>query len=321
MCCGTAASEQGQTKLKRTFKYTDNEYSLMEKNNFHWYVFLIITFLVWGTQHPPIKVLSGEISPFLFNFLRFSIAGVVLLPFVMKNRVKVDKKDLMWISVLGLVGIYLFGVFNIFGVRMSTASNNAILLNSWPLLLVLIAPIFIREKITKKILAGTVIGFIGVVLVITKGVLSVDLLMRSEYFTGDVLILISALCITINSMFIKKYVDKYGGLTVTFYSVVAGTFALLLSSIIAGDIFSVNKIGFDAFLLILWVAIPTTALTWVIWYESIKRIGAVKTSSFFFLIPVSGVLTSYIFLNEELTVFTVAGTALILFGVYVVQRK
>lgn len=293
----------------------------MQKNNASWYIFLVITFLVWGTQHPPIKVLSAEVSPFLFNFLRFSIAGAVLLPFVMKDKVKVGKKDLLWISVLGLVGIYLFGVFNIFGVRISTASNNAILLNSWPLLLVLIAPIFIREKITTKILAGTVIGFIGVVLVITKGILSVDLLVRSEYFAGDILILISALCITINSMFIRKYIEKYGGLTVTFYSVAAGTIALFFSSVIAGDIFSITKIGFDSFLLILWVAIPTTALTWVIWYESIKRIGAVKTSSFFFLIPVSGVLTSYIFLKEELTVFTVAGTALILFGVYVVQRK
>ena len=293
----------------------------MEKNNTSWYIFLVITFFVWGTQHPPIKVLSGEVSPFLLNFLRFSIAGAVLLPFVMKNKVKVEKKDLMWISVLGLVGIYLFGVFNIFGVRMSTASNNAVLLNSWPLMLVLIAPIFIKEKITKKILAGTAIGFVGVVLVITKGILSVDLLMKSEYFTGDILILISALCITINSMYIKKYIDKYGGITVTFYSVAAGTVALFLSSVIAGDMFSITKIGFDSFLLILWVAIPTTALTWVIWYQSIKRIGPVKTSSFFFLIPVSGVLTSYIFLKEELTIFTIAGTALILLGVYVVQRK
>jgi len=92
----------------------------MDRNNVFWYIFLVITFLVWGTQHPPIKILSGEMGPFLFNFLRFFIAGAVLLPFVMKtgwrSRKRFDFDIYSW-SCRNLP----FRVFNIFGVRMSTA--------------------------------------------------------------------------------------------------------------------------------------------------------------------------------------------------------
>jgi len=292
----------------------------MEKSNKYWYAILILAFVVWGTQHPPLKVLSADISPSLLSFVRFFIAGLVLLPFVFRNRVKVEKKDLAIISFLGFIGIFLYGILGITGVNLSTATNNAILVNSWPLIALLLAPLVIKEKVTVKQALGVLIGFIGVVLIINNGI-ALGNLIESEFFSGNVLILLTAACIAVYSTFNKKYIQKYGGLEVTFYAVVAGTMFLLASSLVSGDIFAINQISFNSFLLLLWVAVPTTALTWVIWFKSIDRIGLVKTSSFFLLIPVSGIATSALFLNEEITIFTIIGTLLILLGIYIVQKK
>ncbi len=292
----------------------------MEKNNTYWYIILVITFLVWGTQHPPIKILSNEISPVLFNVLRYSIAVLALLPFILKSKVKIEKKDYAKIILLGFIGIFLYGMLNVAGVSMSTSTNNSILLNSWPLFIVLVAPAFLKEKVTKKAILGAILGFIGVVAIITNGNGIVEIT-SSKLFLGDILILLSAFCIAVYSIFSKKYIQKYGGLEVTFYTIAVGAILYLIFSLVTHDIFDITTVSLDSFLLMLWIAIPTTAVTYVIYFKSIDKIGLLKTSVFFFLIPVSGILTSHIFLNEELTVFTVVGTALILIGVYAVQRK
>jgi len=298
----------------------------MQKNNisndniFWWYIILFATFIMWGTQHPALKILSGEMSPVIFNLFRYSIAGLALLPFVFKNRVKIAKNDLVKISFLGFIGIFLFGVLNLIGVKLSTASNNAILLNSWPLFVVLIASLLLKEKTTKKAIIGILLGLSGIVLVVTNGVGMSDLL-KSEFFKGNLLILLSGLCIAVYSVFSKKYIEKYGGLNVTFYAIISGTVLLLLSSLLSREIFTLPRIDANSLLLLSWVAIPTTALTYVIWFMSINRIGVVKTSSFFLLIPVSGVLTSAIFLDEKITLYTIIGILLILSGIYLVQRK
>lgn len=291
----------------------------MEKHT-KWYLIIIVTFIIWGTQHPALKILSGKMSPILFNLLRYSFAGLTLFPFVLRNKIKIDRGDLTKIAALGFIGIFLFGILNIVGVRLSTATNNAILLNSWPLLLVFIAPVLIDEKITKKAMIGTVLGFIGVIAVVTNGNNIIGLI-QSEFFRGNLLIVLSGLCLAIYSTLSKKYIEKYGGLAVTFFAIAAGSILLLALSIASGEISGLSHISLSSLLLVLWIALPTTALTYVVWFKSIDKIGLVKTSSFFFLIPISGILTSNIFLKEPITIFTVIGTLLILAGVYIVQRK
>ena len=114
---------------------------------------------------------------------------------------------------------------------------------------------------------------------------------------------------------------KYGGLITTFYAVLGGTVILLLLSIFTGEINQISNVSLNSFLLIIYVAAVTTALTWVIWFNTIKKIGVIKTGTFFFLIPISGIIASYLILDEALTIFTIIGTILILLGIYVVQRN
>jgi len=304
--------------LLKHFKLAIN----MQKSNLSWYLILIATFIIWGTQHPVLKILSDKIDPFLFNFLRYSIAGLALAPFILKNKISVEKRDLTRILFLGFFGIALFGILNFVGVKLSTATNNAILLNSWPLLAVFLAPLLIGEKITKKVVVATLIGFAGVVLIITQGKgIGIDNLLKSEFFLGNILILLSGLCLALYSIFSKRFIKKYGSLNITFYAIVAASITLLFLSILGQKLFLINQISLNSAFLILWVALPTTALTYVIWFKSIDKIGLVKTNSFFFLIPASGILASTIFLNEKITYFTVLGTLLILSGIYTLQRN
>lgn len=290
------------------------------KKNTKWLLLVILVFVVWGTQHPPIKILSESIPPFLLNFLRFLIAGVVLLPFVLKQKIVPAKRDLLKIFGLGIIGIALYGFFVVKGIKLSTSTNSAILINSNPLLIAILAPLLIKESMSAKKILGILIGFIGVLLVISNG-LNVANIIQSEYFIGNLLLALSALCVAIYAIYNKTFIQKYNGLIVTFYAVLAGTTVLFLLSILNGEISYISDISINSFLLIAYVAIITTAFTWVVWFSAIKRIGVVSTSSFFFLIPISGILSSNLILKEPLTYFTLIGTILILSGIYVVQKQ
>ncbi len=292
----------------------------MMDGNTKGYILLVLAFVIWGTQHPPIKILSGEIPPFLFNFLRFAIAGLVLLPFVLHRRIEPGRSDLLKISLLGVIGISLYGLLVVVGINLSTATNSAILINSNPLLIAFLAPLLIGEKSSLRKALGIVLGFIGVVLVIADGV-NIFSVVGSEYFLGNLLLFGSAFCVAFYSIYNKGFIQKYGGLGATFYAVLAGAVVLFLISLANGEIFQISAVTVDSFLMMGYVAVVTTALTWVIWFNSISKIGVIKTSSFFFLIPVSGIVSSSLILGEVLTPFILIGTIVILSGIYIVQKQ
>lgn len=291
----------------------------MEKKSINWYLILFLTMVVWGTQHPTLKILSGKINSGLFNTLRFFIAGLAMLPFVLKNKIKIEKQDLIKIFLLGFAGIFLFGMLNMVGIKLSTSINSAILVNSYPLMVVILAPLFVKEKVSKKMFVGAFIGFAGVIIVLGNG-FEISSFLKSKFFIGNLLILLSALCVAIYSIFAKKYIKKYGGLEITFWTVLSGFILLFIYSLISGDFLEITNISFNTFLLILHVAIFTTALTWIVRFKSINKIGLIQTSAFMFLVPIFGILASNLILGEQITIFALVGTLFVLGGIYLAQK-
>lgn len=124
----------------------------------------------------------------------------------------------------------------------------------------------------------------------------------------------------IYSIFAKKYIKKYGGLEITFWTVLFGFMLLFIYSLTSGDLVEITNISFNSFLLILHVAIFTTALTWIVRFKSIDKIGLIQTSAFMFLVPIFGILASNLILGEQITIFALVGALFILSGIYLAQK-
>jgi len=287
-----------------------------------WYAFLVLICVLFGTQSPALKVLSSSFSPFQLSFYRFLFASLALVPFFLlhNRKKKVGIKPAFGIAIVGLIGIALYSIINIFGIKLSTAINQSILVNTWPIFLVALAPIVIKEKVYKRAALGITVGFFGVLVTLAGKGNPIDIF-KTDYFFGNLLILTSSLCLAFYYMLGKKYVQDYGSLTVTFYAVIAGTILLFLSALASGNIFNPELLRLKIFLILLWVAVPTTAFTWVMVFKSMEKIGIVETSSFFSAIPIFGVLFSNLLLQEKITPFSLAGALFVAFGVYLVQTK
>jgi drug/metabolite transporter (DMT)-like permease len=294
-----------------------NGYNMTTKT---WYISLIMVFILWGSQHPCFKILSAELPPLPLNALRFTLASLVLFPFVLHKRRIPQRKDLFGIGLLGITGIAVYGILVITGINRSTAVNSSVLLNSHPVITAALAPLLIQEKLSLKKASGIGLGFLGILVVVSGGV-NIESILDNQYLAGNFLIVASAFCLALYAIFSKQYVAKYGGVITVFYAMLTGTTLLIFIALINGEISLIFQLSLKTFLLIGYVAVVTTALAWVIWFETNQKIGVIKTGSFFFIIPVSGIMFSAVLLGEKITSSVLTGTGCILVGIYLVQKR
>lgn len=107
----------------------------------------------------------------------------------------------------------------------------------------------------------------------------------------------------------------------TFVAVAAGTVPLCIGGLVTGEFLQLVDISLSNWLLILYVSVVTTAFNWVVWFWGIGEIGVVKIAPLFFVIPVSGVLFSWLLLGEQLTISVLLGLLLIVGSIYIVQVR
>ncbi|MFA6106295.1 MAG: DMT family transporter [Patescibacteria group bacterium] len=293
----------------------------MPKKLVYWYAAMFATYIFWGTQIPALKALSGQVPLTLIVFFRYLMAVLALLPFfvMMKGRKTVSKEDFRILVLLGFLGVALYGILNIFGIKHTTGVNTSIILHTWPLVMTLFAPMLIGEKVGKGSYVGLVLGFAGLVAVVSEGNLSS--IWETKYLLGNILIFLSGICIALYTIFNKRFNHKYGGLNVTFLSFATGSVFLFLFSLFSGDLPKAVLITPKEWFLLFWAGVPTLALTWMIWFNAMRKIGLVKANSFFLLIAPAGIFFSIILLGETIAPIKLIGTGLILSGLYIVQTR
>lgn len=285
-----------------------------------WYLLIILTFLIWGTQHPFLKILSNALPSLVINVLRFSITLLVLLPFVVAQKTVPAKKDFFKIAGLGVIGIACYGFFVIAGLQRSTSINCSILINTHPLIAAVLAPFLLKEKLSIRGWLGISIGFIGMVLVLSQG-FHVSNIFEPRYLQGNLLLFLSGICLALYALGSKFFVPQYGSLVTTFYAVLGGTAVLFVGAGATGQLSLLTSVPLRYILIVLYVAIVTTAFTWVIWFKAIQKLGICKAEPLFFLLPVSGVVSANILLGERITRYSILGAILILVGIYLVQKR
>jgi len=291
----------------------------LKKNEFIPVLFILMFF--WALMHPFSKMIAGDVSHVLMAFLRNALGTLTLLGLIWlkKRNLKIHKNDILPLVLLGIFGTALSSLFLFMGIELSTATNASILVNTNPIFIALLAPFLIHEKLKRKQLLGVATAFLGMALVASNG-LSIEELINSKFFLGNLLLLASALCITVYTIYGKKFIKKYGGMVATFYTVLSGALFLLIISIITNDIYSIPEISGSEWLIIAYIGIIITGFIYALWYKSINFIGAARASSFKLLIPVFATLVSIILLGEFPSMITVIGGLLVLGGLILNQK-
>ncbi len=293
-----------------------------------WTGALVCCFL-WGSAFPSIKIgyllfqiPSSEIpSQIFFAGIRFFFAGILAIAIGSMTRRKfLAPKRSSWLKILKLSSLQTIGqyVFFYIGLAYTTGVRGSIVEGTNVFVAIFIACIlFHQEKLNSKKIAGSILGFSGVVLINISGK---SLGSGEMPWLGDLLVFLSTFCYGFSSVLLKRYSTEEDPIVLSGYQFVIGGIIMSLIGAAAGGTLPV--ITGQGILLLAYLAF-VSAVAYSLWGILVKYNPISKVAVFGFMNPVFGVILSAIFLKEGSVLSPVSIAALFLTsaGIYIVNRK
>jgi len=259
---------------------------------------------LWGMGFVLAKFGLGQFPPILLMGLRFTVAALVLVWFAPIPRQEMPRIVLVAL-VAGAISYSL--TFNAF--KQVDASLGTILIQLESPLAVLLALVFLKERITWVRGAGIAIAFAGVVLIAGQ-----------PKFVGNltpIFLLLGGGITWASGQVLAKKVSHIGGFRLTaWFAVLVAPQFFVASLLLEQDHLAVLRAAdWRGWLIVLYLGFGMTALGYTLWYRLISRYRVNQVSPFLLLIPVVAVIGSMILLGEHPTLQTLIGGCVVLAGV------
>jgi drug/metabolite transporter (DMT)-like permease len=293
------------------------------------YLKLVVTTFFWGGTFVAARFAVGEAPPFFAASCRFLIATLVLVPLAgWQSRregrgfpVPANFRQLAGLFSLGLTGVFLYNTVFFTGLKLTTASNGALIVAINPLLTAVLSALWLRERVSASQAAGLLLSLFGVALVIARG--SLEIVTSLSFNRGDLIMLGAPLCWALYSIFGKKVMSSFTPLAATAYASLFGTCLLVPAAALEHAAAGGPLPGFSwlGWLAILQLALLGTVLGFVWWYQGVQKIGTARAAAFVNLVPLFGALLAALILGERLVAAQIWGGFLVVVGVYWGSRQ
>lgn len=289
----------------------------MKKRLWVIYGMLTLATATWGSAFIAGKFAVQSFEPATVAFLRFFGAAILLFPLMWvmeKDRKKPTLKDQGLFALLGLTGIALYNICFFLATKHAPVIKSSLFIASNPVLIVLLSGLFLKEKITRNSIIGMGIALTGVVFIITEG--HILTLFQYGFEPIDFVLLGAVVSWAIYSVVGKVVLKKFSSVESTTYAVAYGTLFLLPFALAETSWLDVQEASLTTWAAIAHMSIFVTVVSFVMYYNGIKEVGAAKASIFINVMPVSAVIMATIFLGETFTLAHGIGAGLVLTGVY-----
>ena len=262
------------------------------------------------------KTLLNNLSPEVMTAISqgFAVLSVILifglLPEIKKIR-KLPKRDIFLLVLISLLAAVIAPLLLLKGLATTSATNVVLLLNIEVVLTCLIAYFWLKEKLTKEQIIGTVIMFLGIAVITTRG-----FNLGMDFNGGDFLILAATLFWAIATVIFKKYLSKIAPeLAVLFRNIFGVVFlTLMIVLIFPHQVNDVIHLDFSTILVLIAFSVLGIFLAQLFWYRALEMISASKVSTITLSEPLFGILFVALLLGEGINSYQLAGGALVLLG-------
>ncbi len=283
------------------------------------YLLLIFQQLIASTTHIFAKNLTFELPPTVILLFRTIFATLFFLVFLWSKKIefwKIPKHHLKNFIILGLLNIPLNQFLFFVSIKYTLASNVALAYSLSPVFILIIAKIYLKEKITFWKYLGILISFAGIFIILfEKGIR-----IRYEEMLGNILALVASISWAVFSTYGKKMIDVYGSTYTTAMSVFWGFLFYLPISLVNNDFAYLFEINSIQWLQIIYLGVMTSGIAYLIWYYAIKRLSASSVGVFNNLQPIFTTIMAVMFLGQQVSVVYILGGLLVIFGVAITQK-
>lgn len=264
-----------------------------------------------------------DLGPFTTSFLRYAVALIFLSTLLFHYKIsslRVKRRDLFKLSLLGLSGIVGYHCFFLLSLKYTVVANTAIINASNPIITGIMAAIFIREKLTTRNYVGVAITFFGVILLLSRGRL--ENITGLQINVGDAIMLLAVLSWVVYSLIVKTLIEKYSGFTITFYASIFGVILLFFLALTENIIEQIQAISPSSIYAVLYMGICASGLGYFLYNLSIREIGPTKTSGFVYsLVPILVAVLAYIFFRQPITLVMISSMLLITGGLNFILKE
>ena len=270
---------------------------------------ILLTFLgaLWGSAFMFIKVATPEFGPVALVNTRLVIASIIFLPILLRNKY-IHLLRPIWKQVLILAIMNNAIPFTLFSYASFGADSNilAILNATTAFNTMMIAYIWIGENVTIKQLFGLIVGFIGVFILVNPQNSSTTVI-------SSLSALLAAFFYSFSTVYIQKNSVNANKMVLIGWSIIFSAAIMLPVTIfyLPDAVPSVAAISSA-----IWLGAISTGLGFIGYVRLIDKIGAVKTSTVAYFLPVFGIIWGAIFLDEVITSTIVIGCFIVLIGIY-----
>ena len=270
---------------------------------------ILLTFLValWGSAFMFIKVATPEFGPIALVNTRLLIASLIFLPILLQKKY-IHLLKPIWKQVLVLSIMNNAIPFTLFSYASFGADSNilAILNATTAFNTMIIAYLWIGESVSLKQLFGLILGFIGIFILVNPQNSDTTLI-------ASLSALLAAFFYSYSTVYIQRQSVNANKMVLIGWSIVFSAVFMIPVSIfnLPETLPSASAIG-SAF----WLGAVSTGLGFLGYVRLIDKIGAVKTSTVAYFLPVFGIIWGSIFLDEKITSTITLGCLIVLIGIY-----
>lgn len=281
------------------------------------FIYLTITLIFFSSYEVVGRMLTNLVNPYQLNFIRFLIGGLLLLPLavyhIKNKKIKLDIKDMLYISLIGLVNVVLSMSFFQIGINATKASLAAVIFSSNPLFVIISAHFILKENLNLEKILGLIIGIAGLVIVFYK-----DLNISKSYTYGIIMLILAAITYGIYTTMGKKFSQKTDSVIMNSLSFIIGS--LLLLPILLIKHYPIFYVPYKALLPMAYLTFFVTGIAYYTYFVGLMYMDAGVGSMIFLIKPILASLLAWMLLSEKISMQLAIGTLVILVGIAIVQH-
>ena len=251
--------------------------------------------------------------------MRMILAVILLfiIARVSKKSFSIDLKKHSGILLLAAIAVFHLWI-QVTGLKYTTASNTGWIIGITPVFMALLGYFFFRERLRIINIAGIVVAFFGLLLLVSKGDFSkIDLISNK----GDVMVLVSSFTWSVYSLVNKKVTFSYPPLMTIFYLFLIMAVILIPFNITHETLYSIIYLSGRGWLAVLFLGLICSGVSYVFWAQVLKEMDSARAGSFLYFEPFITIFTAWLFLNEQITFVIVLSGVIITTGVILVNKK
>jgi len=286
------------------------------------YIEVLFAVIAWGASFIATKVALKDISPISIVWLRFTM-GIIILGIAVAIRKQFalpNKSEWGYFAMLGFLAITFHQWLQSNALQTSEASTTAWIVATTPVFMALLGWVILKEELALAKIIGIGLAALGVLLVVTDGKFASSSIGRFGA-PGDILILISAFNWAVVSVLSRRGLKSYSASLMIFYVM---TFGWIFSSalFLAGKNYvELPNLSMNGWIGITFLGIFCSGFAYLAWYGALQGLSTAETGVFLYIEPLVAVVVAFFILGEAITGASLAGGAVILFGVWMVNKN